>query len=189
MGDAIDPAQHPGEVAERAERALGGVIGPHRAHALDPQRGEIAAGVDPQPALEHVVAALHGAEELLAAPGTPLHRAGELPRCPQDGDVFRIGEVARAEPAADIVRDHAQRAVRDAQARREVVAQLVHALAAEPDFVAPGSRIMGRERRAGLQEAARDAVVDHLERDDGMGPGQAGLRRFRIASFPIKTEV
>ncbi len=64
-----------------------------------------------------MIARLVVGHEPLAARGDPLHRPPDTFRRPQDQRMFGVGEVLRAEPAADIRRDETHRRGRNAQRR------------------------------------------------------------------------
>ena len=116
----------------RAARHIGADI----RHAANPQREETAIRIERQRSLCLVVASLMVRHEALAACRDPFHRAPDATRRPQDQRMLGVGEILRAEPAADIRRDEPHVGGRHAQRAGGRVAVAVDVLAGDMQRVA-----------------------------------------------------
>ncbi len=127
-------------------------------------------------------------EEFLDALGGVPHRPLQRARGEGDDDVLRIDGGLHPESAADVADDDAYALLRNFQNRvGELVAESRRSLAAHEHRQTTARVVVGGERRARLDRAVRDALVDEIERDDvlralerrrcGGGIAVAGLAR------------
>ena len=114
-----------------------------------------------------IVAALRGADELLAAFGNPFDGTAQPPRRPQHQHPFGIKEILDAEPAPDIGCAHGDTVGRHIEHRfGELPAQAVHALAGQQQVEPVGGGIVSADRGARLDRRDDQPVVDQFDLDD-----------------------
>ena len=111
--NAIGPGEHLRDVA-RGGRTVGADVGALIGDRAAAQRQDRAVAVASDLQLAFGVARVVGGSEMLAAVLDPLHRTAGEARRERDQEVLRIEFAARAEAAADVVLDHADRAFRQA---------------------------------------------------------------------------
>ena len=214
--------------AARADLVLADVVGAgelgHRHQRLDPA-GDRIAGIGPdiaadigldgeQPAVGvegaaddvALVAAVERGREVLAPVLDPGQRAAELPRRPDEEDVFRDQRHLLAEAAADIRRDDAKVALGHAEAIGDAGAEHVRHLGRAGQRHPAGAPVEGGEaaarlERHGVLPARADVDLDHrrgvgdrfgealgldlaLDQDiaGGVGHGRAGAPGASAAS-------
>ncbi len=122
-----------------------GHVGAEVGDAVHVQREEMALGIQRQGGVREVVASLMIAQKRLRSRGDPFHRPSGAAGRPQDQGVLGIGEILRAEAAADIRGDEANRCRIDAEGAGGDVAVAVDVLAGHMQGVA--AVVPGRRRR------------------------------------------
>ena len=100
------------------------------------------------------------AQERLGAVRHPMHRPADLARRHQDREVFRIGSRLQSECSADILGDHPQALVGNAQDGGKPVAQRARALRAAAQQIALVGWIVARGRAARLHRLHQDPLLD-----------------------------
>ena len=188
--DGIDAAHRGRRRVGRAARAVGRHVSAEIGHRLDIERKEPAVGVERQPPLGPVVAALRRGEKILAALADPFDRAAEPPRRPQHQHPFGIEEILHPEPAADIGRADADALGRHVEDRiGELVAQAVHALARQHQIEAVARLVIAADRGTRLDRHDDQPVVDELDLDDMRGARHRGGDRRLVAALVTVGEV
>ena len=139
--------------------------------APDAQCKKGPPGIERQFRIRHVVAGLMVGDESRAPVVDPFDRPVHLARGPEHEDVFDVGEILAAEPAADIRGDKAQAVLRNAQRRGDVVTPGMDALARDMQRVAVRIAIEHADRAARLHRVGDDAMVAEVE--------PRHMRRFR----------
>ena len=103
------------------------------------------------------------AQERLGAVRHPMHRPADLARRHQDREVFRIGAGLQSECAADILGDHPQALVGNAQDGGKSVAQRARTLRAAAQQIALVGRIVARGCAARLHRLHQDPLLDQSD--------------------------
>jgi len=135
-----------------------------------------------------IVAALRGADELLAALGDPFDRPAESPRRPQHQHPFGIKEILDAEPTPDVGGAHGDAVGRHIEDDfSELLAQAMHPLTGQQQVEAVGGSIVAADRGARLDRGDDQPVVDQLDLDD-VGCRREGRIdcRFVAALEPVR---
>ena len=176
-------AGHRADVAERAEQvAVGGDVRAdvrRRAHA---QGQKPAVGVERELRLADPVARVLVGEDRLAPLARPLHRPADPARRPEDEAVLRVLRPLRAETAAHVADDHADRRLRDAEdLGREEGARTMGVLKIRVERVACLAGVVVPDRAARLHELRVDAAHDVAPAHDARRARKGGVGRRPVA--------
>ena len=184
--DGIGARNKPRALAQRRQRhaARADIADIGRAH-----REEAAVGVERKLDFGDEIAALIIAQERFRARRGEFHRPAELLRCPQHQAELDEDAVARAEIAADIVREDAQPVGRNAEHRGKLVLLPHRAAGAGIERVAAGRGIVMAERRARFERHAGDAADMEFLFHDMRRAGECPVGRLGIAEPRIDEHV
>ena len=116
--------------------------------------------------LVDLVAVVAAGDEILAAPGDPLHRPARLERRRGDQHLLGIDRALGAEAAADVGHHHADLLRGQLEDGGQRIAQRVGVLRGGPDGQRARVRVVIGQRSARLDEGAGDARVPDLLADD-----------------------
>ena len=177
---------HAGERADVAEGteqvALRGDVGADVRRRPHAQAEELAVRVERELGLADPVARMLVGENRLAPLARPLHRPAELLRRPQDEAVLHVGPALRAEAAADVAGDDADRGLGDAEdVDREHVAHPVRVLEVGIERVAILARVVIAERPARFDELRVHAGDDVAPPYDMRRAREGGIGRRPVA--------
>ena len=111
------------------------------------------------------------------SPRSSSQRTGptELHRQPRHQDLFGVDVGLRAEPAADLGRDHPHLVLAQAEDRRDLGAHDVRELGARVDHQAALAAAVFGQRGAALHRQRGDALIDDAALDDLVCPGERGI--------------
>src|SRR3989454_1031590 len=128
-GELVDAdAHHQREVGDEGEDRVGADVRRHvHAHGRDG-----AVGLHGRLQIGHLRPAVGGGDHVLDARLGPAQRQLVESGARGEGDVLRVRAELHAETAADLRRDHAHGGLRQAEHRRQVIAQHVRRLVARP---------------------------------------------------------
>ena len=187
--NAIRPAHHRRHPVHQNEHRARGEVAAVTPGRSDLQREEAAVSIQSERSAQTLATRLGVGDEALAALGDPFHRAPERLRREQDQHEFRIGDVARAETAADVRHDHPQRILGHAHHLRQHGAQLVRRLAAGAQRVAASGRVVIANRGTRLHERNdRPRIVD-LQLDDMRRRVQTFRDGVPVSRLPLERTV
>ena len=161
--DVVHAGQAAREVHGLDVGADGADEGAHAPEVADAQRQELAALVERKLDIAIGVACVIVAQERLGAVRHPMHRPADLARRDQDREVFRIGAGLQSEGAADILGDHPQALVGNAQDGGKSVAQRARTLRAAAQQIALVGRIVARGCAARLHRLHQDPLLDQSD--------------------------
>ena len=172
----------------REEPQVGAEVG----MGLGAERQEHAVRVQRQLDPGHMVPPLRVGDEGLGAARRPLHRTPQHLRGAGDERLLAVVHDLRAEPPADVRRDHPQLSlgnVQDEGAHHQPDDVRVLAGGEEGVLVRPG--VVLRHRAARLHRVRHAAVVDELERGHVMRRLEGGVHRrlVRLEKAPVEAEV
>ena len=153
------------------------------------QREETAAGVERELGMGEVIARLVVGQKALRPRRHPAHRAEEPPRRPDHERLLGIELALVAEAAADVGRDHPQRALGDAELLGDLLADVVRRLRRTHQREPAGGGLDGGERGARLERRADEAVVDEIDRDLVRRRRERGAHRRLVAARPAEADV
>ena len=134
-----------------------------------------ALGIDRDRHVPVLIALLRRAQKMLAPVLDPFHRPAELERRRRDHRFFRIEDRLRAEAAADIGRDHADRLDVAVEQIGQHAAAEMRRLRAGPYGEQIGHRIVARQHRARLDRHAAAAMLPEHFLEDMGGAGEGGI--------------
>ena len=187
--DGVEPGHHALHVQDDRDRHPRRDVGAQVLRRMHAEGGDVTARIEGQLTREHVIARLGVAEEAFGPARRPLDRTADAARRPREGGVLGIGLDLRAEATADVGRHAAHALGGDAEDAREVEGQRMHALQRRVKRVALGGSVPLGERRARLQEAGDETVVEEREARD-VGGGGDGARGGRgIPALPVVAAV
>ena len=149
----------------------------------------MTVGVERKLGMGEVIARLVVGEEALGAGRNPAHRTGEPPRRPRDDALLRIELALVAETAAHIGRDHAQRALGDAELIGDLTADVMGRLGRGVERELPALGLDCSDERARLDRRSHQAVVDDVDRDHMRSGAERGTHRGFVAPRPAKANV
>ena len=174
----------------RDEGREGREIGAHVGFDVDPEPQDAPFLVERHLGLGDVVASLRIAEEMLGPIADPDDRTADALGGLGRKRIFAIAEGLGAEAAADIAGRDMDLVLRHFQDRiGELVANPVHALAAEMQMVALGARIIGRDDGARLHIVGDEAIVHDRELRHMLRLCEAGIRLLLRAHLGIENEI
>ena len=177
--DVVD-AGHGLDLPERRQQLpVGGDVGADAGQHVQAQAEDPAIRIQSERDLAHVVAAVLVGQHRLGALAAPLHRPAQLLRGPEHQPVVDILPALDAEPAADILHQHAHLALGYPEdVVGEHVAHAVRVVHVGVERVAILARVIGPDRAARLHvlrvHAGDDVATPH---DIGRGSeGRVGCR-------------
>ena len=178
---AVDRARNGG--------AEGRDIGAEIGRGVDVQGEETAVGGERKPRMGEVIAGLVVRHEALGAGRHPAHRAAQPARGPGDDPLLRIELALVAEAAADIGRDHAQRALGDAELLGHLAANVMGGLRRGVEREPAAVRLGGGDGRARLDRRPHQAVVDEIDRHHVGGRCERRAHGGFVAARPAKADI
>ena len=153
------------------------------------QAEEAAVGVERQFGMGEMIARLVVGNEALRARADPAHRPPQPPRRPGDDALFGVELALVAEAAADIGRDDAQRALRDAELLGDRAADVVRRLRGAVERQPVGRRVDRRHRGTRLDRGADEAIVHEIDRDLVRGRPKRRAHRGLVAARRAEADV
>ena len=169
--DRVHPRQAARNVDGRAEQRDPGQERAHAGKAGDAQRQEFAVPVEGKLGVPVRIARLVVGDEGLGAGRYPMNWAAYQPRGAEQRHIFRIARRLHAEPAADIVGQHANPIRRKPQCAAELTAHAGDALGAAAQGEA-GRLVVARRQGARLHRDRGDPLVDEVPASDMVGAGE-----------------
>ena len=188
-GRAISAGEQAGIDRARNVGAEGREIGAERRRGLHMQREETAIIVERELGVGEMIACLVVGEEAFGAGGDEAHGAPEPARRPGDEPLLGIDLALVAEAAADVRRDHAQRALGNAELLGHLLADVVRSLRRAREREGAGHRVDCRKRRARLERGADEAIVDEIDRDLVRRARERGAHRRLVAARPAEADI
>ena len=186
------------QIAAREQRAVdharnvgaeGRDVGAEIGEGLHVQGEESSVGVERQLGVGDMIARLVVGDEALRARSDPADRSPQPARRPGDDAFLGIELALVAETAADIGRDDAQRALRDAELLGDRAADVVRRLRRAIEREPVGHRVDRGDRGARLDRRADQPVVDEVDRDDMRRRLERRAYRRFVAARRAKADV
>ena len=137
--------------------------------------------------MAHEVAPVGVREERLRPVRDPLDRAAEIAGRDRREDVLGIDGVLSSESAADVVHEHPEPLLPEAEDLRELPPHPVRHLGR--DVQGPALPVVLDDHPAGLQGTELGPVVDDAPPDDPVGGRERGFGRRPIADLPAEGHV
>ena len=123
------------------------------------------------------------------AVGKPFDRASDALGRPCHGGIFREAIRARAKPATQVLDDHADGILGNAERGRSVCARAMHSLHRRVYREVFTRSVVFTDRAANLQRMRDDAVVDHADPRDMCGLAECFVDRGSIAHAIVGGDV
>ena len=136
-----------------------------------------------------MIARLVVRHEALGAGRHPPDRTAQPAGGPGEDPLLRIELALVAEAAAHVGRDHAQRALGDAELLGHLAANMMGGLGGGVEREPAAIRFGGGDRRARFDRRSHQAVVDEIDGDHVRGRCECRAHRGFVAARPAKTDI